>query len=276
MRADYPQLCAYVHEFTRSWFGAPATLGDAGLGSGSPPRGPGGGEEADGEEERAVGAMGKGKGKGKGKLPWGVPMARNVPAMLLSETANHILDSIPLLSSFRSTARLRHDLESSVSDEDPSQKAEIQTLMTARNREILATAATVAGGVAAFVAFCAYYGILGRFVLGQGESESVREGDASSSSEGWETVPRTSSSRTSRTSRTSRARRGAGEEKKPSALVSQYGDAGGVLDVLFGGGGGGGGGFEVPVGEEESSGMARYPTDNGEVDVEVELPDRTH
>jgi sorting and assembly machinery component 37 len=160
IRRKFPQLSAFVHELQKSFFGGTVSLEDAYLispsasSAGSVPA-----DEADREIERIR------RARGKGILPWSPPDRGGIAA-LGGLLMSNIADSIPLLSQFRQTTRLKRELQSMAENEEEME--EVKGIVSGQRKELLAAAATVVLGVGMFVGYTFYYGILGRVEWGGG------------------------------------------------------------------------------------------------------------
>jgi len=161
MRKKFPQLCAFVHDAQRLFFGGPATLTDACL---TP--------ESDEERER--------RARGKSALPWTKDSNEGLLA-IGGVVAAHIADSLPVISELIRARRIRKIIEKTA-EKDPEAEeelAEVHLQTAAWSREIYVTVGTVAVGLGLFVGFMLKHGILA--VISQDVRKKVDE-------EGFETV----------------------------------------------------------------------------------------
>lgn len=129
MRKKFPQLCAFVHDLQRSFFGGTVTLEDAGLCLQTE------------NEKRAV---------GKRALPWKIPEKGGLLG-IASALGSTLVDSIPVVSQLRQTSKLKEELE--MDAEDDRDREAIAELAAMDRRELYTTIGTVIAGVGLFVGF---------------------------------------------------------------------------------------------------------------------------
>lgn len=141
MRAKFPQLCAFVHDSQRAFFGGAVTLEDAGLGSASTVQ----------EQERRARAI------GKDTLPWRAPERGGLGAIALAFGTN-VVDSMPVLSQLRKTKRMQQELENSTEDEEELQAA--RAVATLKRRELYTTIGSIVAAVGLFAGFMFRYGLI--------------------------------------------------------------------------------------------------------------------
>jgi sorting and assembly machinery component 37 len=173
MRKKFPQLCAFVHDAQRMFFGGPVTLTDACL---TP--------ESEEERERRV--------RGKGGLPW-VKDSNEGLLAIGGVLAAHIVDSLPVISDLIKARKVQKIIEKAV-EEDPEadeQLAEMHDRVVARRRDIYVTVGTVAVGVGLFVGFMFQNGIWAvlngdmRITMNEGEYETGEDVELDG---GWDHV----------------------------------------------------------------------------------------
>lgn len=170
LRRDFPQLCAFVHDAQRLFFGGAVALADAGL---ALP------EVADAERER--------RARGKGALPW----TRDENGGLLAVGAvlvAHVADSIPVVAQLVRARRMQEAVERAA-EEDPEAGDELalaQHRIEARRREVYVAVGSVVAGLGLFVGFMFQQGILAALGGGGGKSRGRVDGDGFEVVEGEE------------------------------------------------------------------------------------------
>lgn len=135
MRKRFPQLCAFVHDLQKSFFGGSVGLKDAGIGKMS-------------EESR--------REMGKGALPW-APSATGGIASIAGIIGTNIADSMPVVSHFRQSARLRAELDK---DADEEEEEAVDALASMERRELYATMGSIVAGIGLFAGFLLQQGFL--------------------------------------------------------------------------------------------------------------------
>jgi hypothetical protein len=241
----------------RSFFGGTVSLEDACL---VPyPKGVAGEEVIDAERRR--------RAAGKGALPWS-PRERGGIMALGGTLAGYVADSIPLVSQFRETTRLKRELESVAEDEDDLH--EVAEVVSIRRRELWTTAASVVAGIGVFVGFMVHYGLLNVMMAGDSHAAGHRNiPDMAMDSENLEVEDEHSGE--------NKASNEADSGESQSGL-QQFGYAGAALEVL------------AQQMAREGLTLGEYPPPPRpspssqpqeqsrplDVDVEVELVDRVH
>lgn len=129
MRQKFPQLCAFVHELQRSFFGGPCSVVDA--------------------------FHIKYNSADKGNLPWSKPEAGGLLA-IGGVMAAGIVDSIPGVAAWRRITRLQETPEEEMDDEVELELARAQY----QRKELLTTIGSVAAGVVLLVGFLFHQGFI--------------------------------------------------------------------------------------------------------------------
>jgi sorting and assembly machinery component 37 len=160
MRKNFPQLCAYVHVAQLSFFGGPQTLVDAGLASDATSK-----EEAD-RENRA---------RGKSNLPWQKPDTGGL-LEIGKLVGSAIVDSIPIISSFRQPVRPQKEGEQS--EEEELEEEAWKAHLAMQRRELLVNIGSVVAGLGLFVGF----------MLQQGFVKLLTAPTGKRNAKGWEAV----------------------------------------------------------------------------------------
>lgn len=123
MRKSFPQLCAFVHDLQKSFFGGSVTLEDAQA--------------------------------GKGALPW-KSLSRGGLVAIAGILGSSIADSIPVLSQLRQSSRLKTELEK---DADVDKEA-LKELASMDRRELYTTVGSIIAGLGLFVGFMFQQGLI--------------------------------------------------------------------------------------------------------------------
>ncbi|KAI9743878.1 MAG: hypothetical protein M1818_002612 [Claussenomyces sp. TS43310] len=151
MRRKFPQLCAFVHDSQRTFFGGAVSLEDAALTTSS---------------ERDI------RAQGKGSLPWKAPDRGGLLAVASAFSSN-LADSIPVISRFRKNTRLEQELEQSAEDEEELNATRAVAAM--KQRELYTTIGSAIVGIGLFVAFMFQQGLITISEASLGQDEEPTE-----------------------------------------------------------------------------------------------------